>query len=86
MKPRGKFRASFGLFVYLCKQPILRFVNDIFNLPNRHIKLLCEGFKADAVKKPALQYRSVSLAKDPFVNQPRPFGARNVKTLGSIPQ
>lgn len=86
MKPRGKFRASFGLFVYLVKQPILLFINDIFDLAYGHIKLLCERLKADPVKQSALQDRSVSLAKDPFVNQPFPFGTRNVKAFGIIPQ
>lgn len=85
MKPRGKFGASFGLFVYLGKQPILLFINDIFDLAYGHIKFLCEGLKADPVKQSALQDRSVSFVENPFVNQPLPFGARNIKALGNIP-
>jgi hypothetical protein len=73
MKPKGKFGASFGLFVYLGKQSILLFINDIFDLAYGHIKLLCEGLKADPVKQSALQDRSVSFVEDPFVYQPLPF-------------
>ena len=85
MKPRGKFRASFGLFVYLGKQPILLFINDIFDLAYGHIKLLRERLKACPIKQSALQNRPVSFVEDPFVYQPLPFGARNIKALGNIP-
>jgi hypothetical protein len=53
------------LFEYFILPPI----NDIFDLPDRHIVLLCNLLKRQTVNEPINHYLTIPRIMDPVVNQ-----------------
>lgn len=53
----------------LTEEQIFTFVDYIFDLPNRQIKLLRKWLKTNSIKQPPLQYCPISLVMNPLLNQ-----------------